>query len=340
MRAARFETAGSIRVADIDDPTAGPGEVLVEVTAAGMCGSDRHIVRGTYPASPPVTLGHEIEGVVRAAGPDCTMSAGERVAVDPNISCRLCTFCRAGLPAHCTSLRAIGVNRDGGLAEYVTVPESQAYPLPPSLPEGLGALCEPLACCLRALDHAEISPGESVAVLGGGVIGQLLVQLSRLAGAAEVILVTRQEARRKLAESLGATRTVDPEASADLSEVVAGPGGLVPGGVHVAFEAAGVPGTFRTAIAVTRPAGRVTVVGAAAQGSTVEVEPYVIFARELRVQGSFLNPLTHGRAADLAGRSLLTLEPLVTRRVPLDEVPAVLLTAPRPGDIKILAVPR
>lgn len=339
MRAVRFETAGSIRVTDIDDPVAGPGEALIEVTAAGMCGSDRHIIRGTYPASPPVTLGHEIEGVVRAAGPGCRVSVGERVTVDPNISCGRCGFCRAGDPAHCSSLRAIGVNRDGGLAEYVTVPESQVYSLPAVMPEGLGALCEPLACCLRALDHAEISPGEYVAVLGGGVIGQLLVQVSKLAGAAKVVLVTRQATRRKLAESLGATHTVDPEAT-DVFDAITGPGGIVPGGVHVAFEAAGVPDTFRASIAITRPAGRVIVVGAAAQGSTVDVEPYAIFARELRVQGSFLNPLTHGRAADFVGQNLLTLAPLVTRRIPLDEVPETLLAAPQPGDIKILAAPR
>jgi hypothetical protein len=122
--------------------------------------------------------------------------------VDPNIACGNCRACRRGDVCLCPHRVALGVDLDGGLAEYAVVPAAQAYPLPPGVPAEWGALCEPLACCLRGLDQAGIRPGMSVAILGGGVNGQLMVQLARLAGAVTVILATRQAGRRALAERL------------------------------------------------------------------------------------------------------------------------------------------
>ncbi len=224
MRALRLERIGAVSLQAAAPPVAVGDEVIVKVGVAGICGTDRHLIQGEYPCVLPVTLGHEFEGVVLETGPEATMAVGTRVAVDPNIACLKCRFCRMGLVAHCTDLRAIGVDRDGGLAELVSVPQRQAYELPPGLPPGLGALCEPLACCLRAMDHAMVQPGDRVAVLGGGVMGQLLAQLARLGGA-RVVLVTRQERRRALAESLGADATADP-LHLDIGDAIAGHAGL------------------------------------------------------------------------------------------------------------------
>ncbi len=193
-----------------------------------------------------------------------------------------------GLVAHCVELRAIGVDRDGGLAPLVAVPERQAYEVPPDLPSGFGALCEPLACCLRASDLAAVRPGESVAVIGGGVIGQLLSQLARLAGG-KVILVTRQPERRALAESLGASASIDP-AAAEVAQAISGPSGLAPGGVDVAFEAAGVEDTFHQAIAVVRRAGRVVVVGAAPSSMRVPISPFELGRARGRCHGLVPQP--------------------------------------------------
>ena len=173
MRALRLREIGSIDLLSVPAPQAADGEVVVQVSVAGICGTDRHLISGEYPAIPPVTLGHELEGIVTATGTGTTMAVGTRVAVDPNIACLNCRYCRMGLVAHCLNLHAIGVDRDGGLAEFVNAPQRQAYELPADLPAGFGALCEPLACCLHAMDHATVQPGDKVAVLGGGVIGQL-----------------------------------------------------------------------------------------------------------------------------------------------------------------------
>lgn len=361
MRAARLAAPGRLRVEEIDAPSPGPGEVLLRAEACGICGTDRHIVRGEYPSALPVTLGHEFAGVIVAAAPvtdiasstatadvaaslpmavDAVRGAGvpavgTRVAVDPNIACGVCRECRRGDPCLCPRRVALGVDLDGGLAEYVRVPLSQVYALPPGVPAAWGALCEPLACCLHGLDLAAIRPGMSVVVVGGGVIGQLMVQLARLASATAVILSTRQAARRRLAEELGATATVDPRSS-DLVAAVAGPAGRVSGGADAVLECAGTTETFEQAQALARRGGTVLIFGVAPQGARAGISPFDVFARELRIVGAYLNPHTHGRAVELVASGRLALAPLVTHQLSLDDVPAALLAGPIPGEVKAM----
>ena len=208
----------------------------------------------------------------------------------------------------------------------------QAFELPAGLDPIHGAFCEPLACCLHGLDVARIQPGGSVAVLGGGVIGMLMVQLARLAGASTVILCTRQQPRRELALQIGATHALDPGA-ADLTTAIAGPGGIVPGGVDVTLECAGVPETFRQSIAVVRRGGAVVVFGVMPKGESVGVEPFDLLFREIRIEGAYLNPLTHGRAARMVARRELELDRLVSRVIGLEELPLVIAAPAGFGEI-------
>ena len=335
MQAVRLTAVEDVTVRALELRDRGPGDILLRVEACGVCGTDRHMVRGEYPAALPVTLGHEFAGTIIGAGADTGVEVGTRVAVDPNIACGRCRSCRRGDVALCPQRVALGVDLDGGLAEHAVVPVSQIYPLPSGVPAEYGALCEPLACCLRALDLAEIAPGASVAVLGGGVIGQLMVQLARLAGASAVVLATRQEGRRTLAERLGATATVDPRA-ADTVTAIAGPAGVVPGGADVVLECAGTIGTFEQSVALARRGGTVVVFGVAPQGERASISPFEIFARELRIVGSYLNPLTHGRAVELVASGALALEPLITHRLALSEVPAMLAASPERGEVKAM----
>ena len=338
MKALQLREVGSISVTDLDDPIPDGADLLVEVTAAGMCGSDRHLVSGEYPGQPPVILGHEFEGVVLGGATDERVKVGDRVTVDPNIPCGVCLFCVRGLVAHCSNLSAYGVDRDGGFAQLVRARASQAHVISPTVPELHGALSEPLSCCLRGMDHANVQPGDRVAVIGGGVMGQLLVQLVRMAGATEVILSTRQQARRDLAESLGATKSIDPS-DQDPRDVIAAAGGLVPGGVDIVLDAAGAAGSFEQALSIVRPAGTVVVVGAAPQDLQAQISPFDIFARELRILGSHLNPFTHARAAALIATGALQIAALITRVVDLDELSKALQRSAEPGDVKILVKP-
>jgi L-iditol 2-dehydrogenase len=339
MQAARLIDVGHMVLQDVAVPEPGPDELLVRVEAAGICGSDRHMFRGEYPTALPVTLGHEFCGIIESTGADVTqLKPGDRITADPNIACGHCPHCRRGRPNLCDTLTAIGVFRDGGFADYVLVPQRQAVHLPAQLSAIHGAFSEPLACCLHGLDVARIVPGDSVAVIGGGVIGLLMVQLARLAGATTVILTTRQKPRRDLAEALGATHTLDAS-RADMVDATVGPGGIVPGGVEVVLECAGVPETFVQSLALARRGGTVVPFGVTPKGATIAVEPFDLLTRELRIEPAWLNPLTHARAARLIADGVLELDRLVTRTVPLSEVPAIVGSSPAFGEIKIVAVP-
>jgi L-iditol 2-dehydrogenase len=235
----------------------------------------------------------------------------------------------------CANLQAIGVTRDGGFAEYVVMPAGQALTLPADLDPLHGAFSEPLACCLHGLDVSRIKPGDTVAVLGGGVIGLLMVQLARLAGAIAVVLVTRQQPRRDLAFRLGATHAVDPTVS-NADDVIRS---IVPDGVDVALECAGVPQTFRQSLAVTRKGGTAVLFGVMAKGTTVPVEPFDLLVREIRLEPAYLNPHTHARAAAMIAAGALKLDPLISRIVPIEAVPGELAGEPRHGDVKVMVRP-
>ncbi len=339
MKAVRLESIGNIFVRDVEKPVPGPDDLLVRVEACGICGTDRHLLHGEFPSVPPLTLGHEFCGIVEAVGSDVKgFSLGSRITGDPNISCGRCPQCMAGRVNLCRNLKAIGISRDGGFADYVIVPQKQAFEIPLTLDPVHGAFCEPLACCLHGIDMAQIKAGSSVVVLGGGVIGLLTVQLARLAGATTVILSTRQQSRRTLAEEIGATATVDPSAS-DVIEQIAGPNGLVPGGVDVVLECAGVAETVQQSTRLAKAGGTVVILGVLPQGEKVEIEPFDILFRELRVLGSFINPFTHRRAADLVASGAIEIDKLISRRISLDEAPAVISRPAAPGEVKVLVIP-
>ncbi|WP_292657760.1 zinc-dependent alcohol dehydrogenase family protein [Mesorhizobium sp.] len=340
MKAVRLEAVGGITLRDVDMPDIGADELLVRIEACGVCGTDRHLFHGEFPCTPPVTPGHEFSGLVEAIGKSVSgFAIGDRVTGDPNIACGRCARCHAGQINLCSNLRAIGIHRDGGFAEYLALPQKQAFVLPAGLDPMHGAFCEPLGCCLHGVDLAGIKPGSSVVVLGGGVIGLLTVQLARLAGATTIILSTRQASRRALAEDLGATMTIDPT-TADVIDAIAGPVGLVPGGVDVVFECAGVRETVEQSMRLARAGGTVVIVGVTPQGVKAEFEPFDLLFRELKVLGSFLNPYTHRRAAELIASGTIEIDRLISRQVSLEEAPAVIANPPAPGEIKVLVMPR
>ena len=330
MKAVVLSAVNALAIAEVEKPKPGLKECLVKVLACGICGTDRHIYHGEYPSAKPVILGHEFGGVIEEVGSNSKFKVGQLISVDPNIVCGTCPDCVAERTAFCPDLTALGVNINGGLAEYVLTPDSQIYPVKADLNPLHLAFIEPLACSIRGLDLANLKGGEKVAVLGGGVIGLLVVQLAKLAGASEIVLITRQKFRRDVALKIGATRVIDPN-SEDVNTAVTN--------MDVVFECAGAVETFKQAQNISRRGGSVIVLGLTASDVTLEVNPFNIVVNELRIQGSFLNPLTQGRAAELVESGKLNLDILISKVVDLAGVQAILDAPPAEGDIKYIACP-
>jgi 2-desacetyl-2-hydroxyethyl bacteriochlorophyllide A dehydrogenase len=306
--------------------------VLVEVAACGVCGTDLHLVDGSIPLyRPPRILGHETAGTVVAAGPEArSVAVGTRVAIDPNLPCGACFFCREAQPYMCLDRQpAIG-----GFAQYLAVPEQTAHPLPDGLPLHHAALAEPLSCCLHALELASPRAGGTLAVVGAGTIGLLLVQLARRSGAALVAVSEPDPARRELALRLGADLAIDPLAEDPRERLLAVTGGI---GVDCAFEAVGAAATAQAAISLPRRGGTVVLVGVAPASAEIALRPYELFERELTIRASFIRAYEFRRAVALL--PVLQIEPLLGERFPLERIrDAFTATATRRG-VKSLVTP-
>ena len=341
MKALFLEDVGKLALRDIERPVPKADELLIRIDACGICGTDRHLFLGEFPSKPPVTPGHEFVGVIEAVGRDVTdFEPGMRVTGDPNIACGHCAECQRGRVNLCANLQAIGIHRNGGFADYAVLPHKQAHLLPSSLNPLHGAFCEPLACCLHGVDLAKLKAGSSAIIIGGGVIGLLVVQLARLAGATDVVLITRNVEKRQLSEKLGATATLDPSSGGDVVEQVTGSSGLLPGGADVVFECAGLRQTVEEAPFLARRGGMAIILGVLPQGEKAEIEPFDLLFREVALVTSFLNPFTHRRAAELIASGMIVVKPLISRTIGLEEAAGVISNPAIAGEIRTLVVPQ
>lgn len=313
-------------------PTLGPTDVGVDVAACGVCATDLHLVDGSIRFyDPPRVLGHEIGGTVRATGPEVRhVRPGDAVALDTSIPCGTCAHCRDGAPFFCADRRSVFA----GFSEVVVVPAGVVYPLPPGVDAVTGALAEPLSCALHGVERAALRPGDTVAILGAGAIGLLVLALARLVGATRTIVSDPEPSRRAVAERMGATRVVDPSRES-VDEVVAGLTGGA--GVDTAFEAAGVQATVDQAVRLPKRGGTLVQISVPMTGVMLTVPGYDLFARELTIRGSFIRTTEFRRAVELL--ATLDLAPLITERFPLVQVKAAFEAARSRRGLRVLVYP-
>ncbi len=311
MLAAVYHGDGVVRVEEIPEPVPAPDEVVVRVEACGICGSDVQIanVPPGHPSTPPVVLGHELVGRVAAVGSAVRDTAiGARVVLDPDPKCGSCAFCRAGRPANCTNIVALGVYRDGALAEYVAAPAACAFPIAEDVPAELAALTEPLACVVNATNRAAIRPGESAVVYGAGAIGLLFVAVFKASGASPVVVVEPNPRRRTVALQVGADHALSPE---DLAERRTA---LLPLGADVVADAVG--SALGDAIDVAAMGARIVVFGMN-QNAVVPIRQIVITEKSIGIFGTYITHFTFPAAIRMIESGSLNLTPIVSDIVPL-----------------------
>ena len=324
MKSAVFYGKHDLRVEEHEMPKVGPKDVLIQVKACGVCGTDVHIYEGDKGAAevtPPTILGHEFSGVIAEVGSEVTnYKAGDRVCIDPNCYCGACEPCRNGVVHYCEHMIGYGTTVNGGFAEYCAVNERQVYKLGDNTSFEQGAMTEPVACCLHGMDMCEIRPGHQVVVIGGGMIGLLMLQLSRLAGAAKVALLEPVESKREVGKKLGADICIDPiheDVKARLKEV-----GMT--WVNTVIECVGRPSTIEQAIDIAGHQAVVMMFGLTKPDETISVKPFEIFRKELVLKASYINPYTQKRALDLIDSGRLDVSSMVYEVADLDELADIL----------------
>ncbi|MCL6091796.1 MAG: NAD(P)-dependent alcohol dehydrogenase [Actinobacteria bacterium] len=332
---------GEIRIEERPVPKPGPSQVLVEVSAVGVCGSDVHYFTegriGDFVVEAPLVLGHEASGVVRALGPGTTdrLKVGQRVAMEPGVPCGRCRACRSGAYNLCPDVRFFATPPvDGAFARYVVHDEDFCYPLPDDLSDDAGALLEPLSVGVWANWKAHVRVGDRVLVTGAGPIGLLATAVAVASGAVEVTVSDTQPVRLALAKKMGATAVVNS------STEPSGGGGVFAGAeADVLLECSGSPQALEAGLQGLRGAGRAVAVGMSPK-TRVEVPLALVQNREIELTGTFRYANTYPRALALASSGAVNLDELVSTHFGLAEVADALQASRRdPLVVKPVVLP-
>ena len=290
-------------------------DVLLEVERAGICGTDLHIlsVPPGHPATPGSILGHEYVATVAEVGSSVRhIQPGDRVVIDPNLTCGYCASCREGRTNSCENMTTLGIFLHGGLAKLNVAPAKALHKISPEVAPERAALAEPLSCVLHAFEKTPVLPGESVAILGGGPIGLLFLLLFRAAGARAVYVIEPADWRRKMAEQCGADATFDPRGT-DLAAAIGPASG---DGVDVVVDAVGR--CLADAIALVRPGGRILLFGMDQKAAPV-ARQYEIARREITIFGSFIQRTAFPKVVRILESGKLPVEKLITHQFALPE---------------------
>jgi L-iditol 2-dehydrogenase len=344
MNALMLEEYRRLRVEDVAAPVCGPRDVLVQVAACGICGSDVHGYDGSSGRRiPPIVMGHEAAGTVAAVGAEVTgFAVGDRVTFDSTIYCGRCEYCLRGEVNLCEDRQVVGVScgeyrRMGAFAEYIAVPEYVVY----RLPEGLGfadaAMLEAVSVALHAVKLAGVAGGETALVIGAGMIGLLVLQAARVAGCSRVLVADVDATRLKMAAELGADATLngaDVDVRGEMARMTGG------NGVDVVFEAVGREETVGAAIDCVRKGGTVTLVGNIAAQVTIPLQRVV--TRQIRLQGSCASAGEYPLAMEMVAGGRIKVGPMISAVAPLRDGPAWFerLYAREPNLMKVILDPR
>jgi 2-desacetyl-2-hydroxyethyl bacteriochlorophyllide A dehydrogenase len=333
MRAAVIEGIGQVTVTDVPEPVPGPRDVLVEVAACGICGTDLHILDGEFAPSLPIVPGHEFAGTVVALGAAArqanpALRVGSRVAVDPSLYCHECHYCRLGHNNLCERWNAIGVSVPGGAAQLAAAPAANCVPLPDHLRLEDAALIEPLSCAVRGYDVLRSNLGSHVLIYGSGTMGLMMLQLAKRTGAASVDMVDLNPERLKTAVTLGCSAAVTSADELDR-----------PRGWELVVDATGAGPAIQDGLSRVAPGGTFLQFGVASYATKVTIDPYRIYNKEITITGSMAVLHSYERAAELFAGGVLDPDIFISDRLPLADYAAAIDMVRRGAGRKIQVLP-
>ena len=330
MNVATWQGENRFTIDKVAEPVAGPGQVVVAVRAAGICGTDVHAMQGLFPWKPPLILGHEYTGVIRAVGRGVSKAlVGRTVGCEPSYGCGECLECAAGRVSQCPKCVRVG-----GFAERVVLPLRNVHALPRGLDPITAAMTEPTACCLAGLETFQIPRGATVLVIGGGIMGLVTMALAKRRGAKRLILSDPIAERREMARRLGAAVVIDPSRENLRDKIMELTGGR---GADVVCEAVGKPELVAEAITLTKPNGFFQLVGVNPKGSRLPLDLWDVHFREIRIGGAFGRGTAYRRALALMPK--LGLQRLVTAQFPLDGIREAFAHAAAGNGVKTMIIP-
>jgi 2-desacetyl-2-hydroxyethyl bacteriochlorophyllide A dehydrogenase len=329
MKAAVIESVGEVALTTVPDPTPGPRDVVVEVAACGLCGTDLHILQGEFAPSLPLVPGHEFAGEIVAVGGEVSgLAAGDRVAVDPSLYCYECRYCRTGHNNLCERWAAIGVTAPGGAAQYAAAPAANCVKLPEHIRTQDAALIEPLSCAVRGYDVLKSQLGSHVLIYGSGTMGLMMLELAKRTGAASVDMLDLNEQRLDTARRLGCSAAA---ATADELDR--------PQGWDLVVDATGNAAAIQDGLGRVAKAGTFLQFGVSDYATTATIEPYKIYNQEITITGSMAVLHSYERAAELFAGGVLDPEIFISDRLPLEEYPGALERFAAGIGRKIIVVP-
>ena len=321
MKALVLEEYHQLVFKDVPDPQFGPDDVLVQVKASGICGSDVHGIDGsTGRRMPPLIMGHEAAGIIVETGSNVEIwSPGQRVTFDSTIYCGKCFFCRRGDINLCDSRRVLGVSCDdyrqhGTFAEYVAVPHHIIYPLPETINFEQSAMVEPCSVAFHAVAITPLAINDTAVVVGAGIIGLLVIQTLRNSGCGQIIAVDIEPARLDLARHLGADIGLNP-AQDDATAITKKMTGNR--GADVAFDAVGLNESLKTALNSLRKGGILTLIGNLK--SAVDLPLQTVVTKEINVQGSCASRGEYPACLAMIARGAINVDSLISATAPLSD---------------------
>ena len=318
MKAVVYDSAKNFTIKEIPTPEPKAGEVLVKIELAGVCGTDLHIHEGDFLAEFPLIPGHEMVGIVSALGAGVNQfKVGERVTVNPVVSCGDCEFCREGKPILCHNRKGLGTNWPGSFAEYMIATQDLVFKVGILSPD-VAVFAEPAACAMHGAQMLGIKPGSSALIFGAGPTGQLLAQLMATSGAASVTVAGSTQFKLDLAKKLGADKTY----LMDRNNVEKTKTDLLkasPSGYDIVVEATGSMQVAEICVPLTRSGGTFMVYGVAEPDETFKINAFDVFHREIRIQGSFAEIDTFPATLAALESGRLKTDGLITHRFSIDE---------------------